>query len=121
MCLYTVRLYSVSFFLCFNVVLCSFVIVLLCLISLSKGKLPDCSRSTLKLYGVLYVTNNKSYTLGIYYMYNRGGEIEVLLYIVLLSCQSRFPGYLVNYKNFNIRFGKLLVVTNENKDEKGII
>ena len=89
MCLYTVRLYSVSFFLCFNVVLCSFVIVLLCLISLFKGKLLDCSCSTLKLYGVLYITNNKSYTLGICYMYNRGGEIEVLLYCILYHSAAR--------------------------------
>ena len=64
-CLCAVVLCSVSFFLCFSVVWYSFAIVLLCLISLSKGRLLDCSHSASKPCGLLYKTNSKPYTLEI--------------------------------------------------------
>lgn len=61
----TIMLCSVSLFLCFNVVLYSFVIVLLCLISLFKGKLLDCSCTTSEPFSALYMTNNTSCTLDV--------------------------------------------------------
>lgn len=89
----TVMLYSVSFFLCFNAVLYPFVIVLLCLISLFKGRLLDCSCSTSKPFSVLYITNNTSCRLDVCNMYNRGGEAGVALYYSTARAESL--GYLL--------------------------
>lgn len=93
MSLYTIMLSSVSLFLRFSVVLYPFVIVLLCLISLFKGELLDCSCTTSKPFSVLYITNNASCTLAVCNVYNRGGETGVALYYSTARAESL--GYLL--------------------------